>query len=217
MDSSREQDWSATSPHGSISCCWSRYYSPTLGGRFGIVRSVRPSVPWRRCLGYRHAACLQLSHRRPPEMCGLYTRPRTDVDVPRVELPSAGHILSPPPGRFLVSDHVNGEDNALAVSVCVMNHMTSLHQILCAYVAYGYSSVLYWHCCNTLCTFGFMNDVCFHCAFSALTLLVGWQEGHPACKKTERWGAGMVICLERGVELHMAQLIPLPLTVSLLQ
>jgi len=33
-------------------------------------------------------------------------------------------------------------------------------------------------------------------AFSALTLLVWWQEGHPACKKTEWWGAGMVICLE---------------------
>jgi len=33
-------------------------------------------------------------------------------------------------------------------------------------------------------------------AFSALTLLVGRQEGHPACKKTERWGAGVVICLE---------------------
>jgi len=31
---------------------------------------------------------------------------------------------------------------------------------------------------------------------SALTLLVGWQEGHPACKKTEWWGAGMVICLK---------------------
>ena len=30
-------------------------------------------------------------------------------------------------------------------------------------------------------------------AFSALTLLVGRQEGHPACKKTERWGAGVVI------------------------
>jgi len=29
-------------------------------------------------------------------------------------------------------------------------------------------------------------------AFSALTLLVGRQEGHPACKKTEWWGAGMV-------------------------
>ena len=24
----------------------------------------------------------------------------------------------------------------------------------------------------------------------ALILLVGWQEGHPACKKTEQWGAG---------------------------
>jgi len=29
-------------------------------------------------------------------------------------------------------------------------------------------------------------------------LLFGQQEGHPACKKTERWGAGMVFCLERG-------------------
>jgi len=47
-----------------------------------------------------------------------------------------------------------------------------------------------------------------------LTLLVGWQEGHPACKKTEQWGAGMVICLERGADLHMAQLMLLPLTVS---
>ena len=50
-------------------------------------------------------------------------------------------------------------------------------------------------------------------AFSALTLLVGWQEGHPACKN-EWWGVGMVICLERGADLHMAQLMPLPLTVS---
>ena len=41
--------------------------------------------------------------------------------------------------------------------------------------------------------------------FSALTLLVGRQEGHPAC---------MVICLERGADLHMALLMPLPLTVS---
>jgi len=52
------------------------------------------------------------------------------------------------------------------------------------------------------------------CAFSALTLLVGRQEGHPACKKTEWWGAGVVICLELGADLHMAQLMLLPLTVS---
>ena len=51
-------------------------------------------------------------------------------------------------------------------------------------------------------------------AFSALTLLVGRQEGHPACKKTEWWGAGMAICLEQGADLHMVQLMPLPLTVS---
>jgi len=47
-----------------------------------------------------------------------------------------------------------------------------------------------------------------------LTLLVGRQEGHPARKKTEWWGAGVTICLERGADLHMAQLMPLPLTVS---
>jgi len=51
-------------------------------------------------------------------------------------------------------------------------------------------------------------------AFSALTLLVGRQEGHPACKKAEWWGAGVVICLEQGADLHMAQLMPLPLSVS---
>jgi len=45
-------------------------------------------------------------------------------------------------------------------------------------------------------------------------LLVGRQEGHPACKKTEWWGAGVVVRLEQGADLHMAQLMPLPLTVS---
>jgi len=53
------------------------------------------------------------------------------------------------------------------------------------------------------------------CAFGALTLLVGRHEGHLACKKTEWWGTGVVICLERGADLNMAQLLmPLPLTVS---
>jgi len=50
--------------------------------------------------------------------------------------------------------------------------------------------------------------------FSALTLLVGRQEGHRVCKKLEWWGAGMVVCLARGADLHTAQLMPLPLTVS---
>jgi len=41
-------------------------------------------------------------------------------------------------------------------------------------------------------------------------LLVGQQEGHPVCKKLECWGT----VLERCADLHMAQLMPLPLTVS---
>jgi len=47
-------------------------------------------------------------------------------------------------------------------------------------------------------------------------LLVGWQEGHPACKKLsgDWWGTGVVICLGRDADLHMAQLMPLPITVS---
>jgi len=52
-----------------------------------------------------------------------------------------------------------------------------------------------------------------HGAFSALTLLVGRQEGHPACKK-QWWDAGVVVGLEQGADLHIAQLMPLPLTVS---
>jgi len=47
-----------------------------------------------------------------------------------------------------------------------------------------------------------------------LTLLVGRQEGQPAGKKIEWWGAGMVICLERGADWHTAQMMPLPLNVS---
>ena len=55
---------------------------------------------------------------------------------------------------------------------------------------------------------GFLHAIC---AFSALmTLLVGRQEEHPACKKILWWGVGVVICLERGADCsHMAQLMPL--------
>jgi len=44
---------------------------------------------------------------------------------------------------------------------------------------------------------------------------VGWAAGRASgLYKTEWWGAGVVICLERGADLHTAQLMPLPLTVS---
>ena len=46
--------------------------------------------------------------------------------------------------------------------------------------------------------------------------VIGWLVGRKGIRrvKTERWGAGVVVCLERGADLHMAQLMPLPLTVS---
>ena len=45
-----------------------------------------------------------------------------------------------------------------------------------------------------------------------MTLLVGRQEGHLACKN--RVVGCWCGCLEQGADLHMAQLMPLPLTVS---
>jgi len=51
-------------------------------------------------------------------------------------------------------------------------------------------------------------------AFSALTLLVGRQEGHPACKKLS---GGVLAWLSAWSEVQtciMSQLIPLQLTVS---
>jgi len=44
-----------------------------------------------------------------------------------------------------------------------------------------------------------------------LTLLVGQQEGQPACKKLS---GGVLAWLSVWSDLHMAQLMPLPLTVS---
>jgi len=43
-----------------------------------------------------------------------------------------------------------------------------------------------------------------------------WLGGRKGIRpvKTEWWGAGVVICLERGGDLHMAQMMPVPLTVS---
>ena len=48
---------------------------------------------------------------------------------------------------------------------------------------------------------------------SVLWRCFGRQEGHPACKN---WvvGACVVVCPERCADLHIAQLMPLPLTLS---
>ena len=51
-------------------------------------------------------------------------------------------------------------------------------------------------------------------AFSALTLLAGWQEGHPACKKLSGGVLAWLSVWNQGADLHMAQLMLLPLIVS---
>ena len=53
----------------------------------GAVCFYVPSICLPVCLS-QGAAALGYSHRRPPEMCGLRTGQRTDVDPPLVEMPS---------------------------------------------------------------------------------------------------------------------------------
>jgi len=50
-------------------------------------------------------------------------------------------------------------------------------------------------------------------AFSALTLLVGCQEGHPACRKLSG-GVLAWLCVWVKVQIVYGQLMPLPLTIS---
>jgi len=59
-------------------------------------------------------------------------------------------------------------------------------------------------------TIGKIMSHCLQC-FDA----VGWAAGRASgCKKTKWWDAGMVICLGRGADLHMAQQMPLTFTIS---
>jgi len=105
---------------------------PPYGGHSGIAQSVRLTVPWRSCLGYTHGGCLQLSHRRPPEMCGLRTRPRTDVDPPRFLPPSNCEGISSrrAPGDTLFKTWIR---NFIYIFI---------HQIMVA-VAWNTASIIY--------------------------------------------------------------------------
>jgi len=76
----------------------------------------------------------------------------------------------------------NGEDAGVSHQQCYLHcHRTIFQQ----YVVFNILS------CNSTSSHGLLIPayekllLWFSCAFSALTLLVGRQEGHPACKKTE--------------------------------
>jgi len=61
----------------------------------------------------------------------------------------------------------------------------------------------------------FNTNISIYC--SALTLLVGRQEGHPACKKLSGGVLAWLSVWSEVLILHMAQLMPLLLTSLLLQ
>ena len=70
---------------------------------------------------------------------------------------------------------------------------------------------------SLLATLDFYNwNIAMQClqCFDAVGWAAGRASQHPACKKLQWWGTGVVICPERDADLHMAQLMPLPLTVS---
>ena len=57
-----------------------------------------------------------------------------------------------------------------------------------------------------------MNKFCVTEDF--VKLLLKYIKNYCATGLNERWGAGVVICLQWGADLHMSQLMPLLLTVS---
>jgi len=63
-----------------------------------------------------------------------------------------------------------------------------------------------------------LTNICCSCVFFVCLQCfdaVGWAAGRASSLiKTERWGAGVVVCLEQDANLHMAQLMPLPLSGS---
>jgi len=71
---------------------------PRPRGDFGIARSVRLSVPWRSCLGYRHAGCLQFSHVRTADRSTDGRRSAAS----RTAIGGRGYIVSPRPGDTLL-------------------------------------------------------------------------------------------------------------------
>jgi len=73
-------------------------------------------------------------------------------------------------------------------------------------VAVCFTMSVWWHF-QWLHWWWYLPSVLWHC-------WLGDRKGIRPAKKTELWGAGVAICLERGADLHMAQLMPLPLTVS---
>ena len=114
---------------------WLGYHAPVLGGHFGIARSVRlsvrpsvcPMAQLPRLNNIINVRYLQLSHRRPPLMCGLRIRPRTDVDPPRFLPPSNCHRRGAYRLCVWVKSESNGSVAAWATTVAESHTHTHTH------------------------------------------------------------------------------------------
>jgi len=81
------------------------------------------------------------------------------------------HVLEPAPVGYL-----SGARCRLAYGRCnVLRHVTARYKLSFYYLLLLLADATATHCL-------LLQYVCLG-VFSALTLLVGWQEGHPACRK----------------------------------
>jgi len=77
------------------------------------------------------------------------------------------------------------------------------------------TSLYLWYYTRLLHPFNIkFNIKCWYLTSVLWRCWLGGRKGIWPVKKLEWWGAGVVICLERGADLHMALLMPLLLTVS---
>ena len=139
-------------------------------------------------------------------------------DVTKTSWVSAGRCdpaaTSSTPLRFAVTKLIEGNEYEMRVAAendVGQSDWAALERPVKAKLGFGNRQL------TVSCSTAFIADcrTTFSYPFSALTLLVGRQEGRSSCRKLSgEVLAGVVICLERGADLHVAQLMPLPLTVS---
>ena len=114
-----------------------------------------------------------------------------------------------------------GMYDCLSGSFCTRTQTQLLHSSKLIWTAPGpHNEYLLIHVSYyTLCLNGTRQMISIYVGYPLKQYLVLWHCwlcGRKGIRpvKTEWWGAGVVICLERGADLHTAQLMPLPLTVS---
>ena len=145
------------------------------------------------------------------------------------------HILDSPALAQSRLDDIVAEELMDPVNICKVRERTTVVVYLRGYFNWilGYMWLEIWHkiglpgdwCLSTvLCT---RRGACYrrigldwyfncmlYCLPMWLSLAMTRVLFSVVSAYTEWWGAGVVVCLEQGADLHMAQLMSLPLTVS---